>query len=254
MAKSRWYYPESFYSTSWQRASQSARRVVPVVLHFAEARSVVDVGCGTAAWLEVIREKGIDDVLGVDGDYVNRKLLRIPEHLFHVHDLVTPLRLPRRFDLAISLEVAEHIAPSHAERFVDDLTRLAPVIIFSAAIPAQGGTHHVNEQWPEYWAELFQKKEYVVIDCIRPLIWSDSQVEFFYAQNILLFAAESHLHRYPLLEAEASRRRADPLARVHPRAWLHAHDPGRQRLSFLLHGLWQRCASLATWRNKKTDR
>ena len=246
MTTSRRPYPDSFYTTSWQRAAQSARRIVPVVLNFTKARSVVDVGCGTGAWLESVREEGIYDVTGVDGNYVNRELLRIPSHLFHAHDLDTPLKMARRFDLAISLEVAEHLAPQHAERFVDDLTRLAPVILFSAAIPGQGGTHHVNEQWPEYWANIFHKKDYLAIDCIRPLIWNDGQIEFFYAQNTLIFAAANEIDRYPLLAEQLQRRRSDPLSRVHPRAWLRAHDPRSQRLSFLLRGLWQRTLSLVS--------
>ncbi len=231
-------YPESFYSTSWQRASRSARRVVPLIVDFVAPGSVVDVGCGTAAWLEVLREAGVEDVLGVDGPHVNPDLLRIPASLFHVHDLAKPLRLSRRFDLAISLEVAEHLPPGAAERFIGDLTELAPIVMFSAAVPGQGGTHHINEQWPEYWVRLFRAKGYVVVDCVRPRIWQDDEVEFFYAQNVLLFVAGDRLERYPLLKLEEERRRGDPLSRIHPTRWMTAIDPRGQPLSSLLRALW----------------
>lgn len=231
-------YPETFYSTSWQRASRSARRVVPLLVDLVAPRSGVDVGCGTAAWLEVLRESGVQDVLGVDGSHVTPHLLRIPQELFHVHDLSRPLRLPRQFDLAMSLEVAEHLPGTEASRFVEDLTRLAPVVLFSAAVPGQGGTHHVNEQWPEYWAQLFAARGYQVVDCVRPRIWNDADVEFFYAQNALLFVAADRMDRYPRLKAEEERRRGEPLARVHPRRWEAALDPRRQPISSLLRALY----------------
>lgn len=229
-------YPEAFYSTAWQRASRSARRVLPLLVELVAPRSAVDVGCGAAAWLEVLRESGVDDVLGIDGPHV-AGLLRIPPALFHAHDLSLPLRLSRRFDLALSLEVAEHLPPSEAERFVRDLVALAPVVCFSAAIPGQGGTRHVNEQWPEYWAALFRAQDYLVVDCLRPRIWNDPEVEFFYAQNTLLFVAAAELDRYPGLRAEEERRRGEPLARVHPTRWAAALDPRRQRLSAQARGL-----------------
>jgi SAM-dependent methyltransferase len=199
---------------------------------------VVDVGCGTGAWLEVLREAGVTDVIGIDGSHVTPELLRIPRALFHAHDLATPLSLSRRFDLAMSLEVAEHLPPGAAERFVGDLAALAPVVLFSAAVPGQGGTRHINERWPEYWESLFRACGYVVVDCLRPRIWDQKEVEFFYAQNALLFVDEHQLDRYSVLKAQEERRRGEPLSRIHPRAWLRALDPRGQPLSSLLRGLW----------------
>ena len=63
-------------------------------------------------------------------------------------DLAQPLQIDRRFDLALSLEVAEHLPPECGSEFVQTLTDLSSVILFSAAIPFQGGTDHLNEQWP----------------------------------------------------------------------------------------------------------
>jgi SAM-dependent methyltransferase len=231
-------YSERFYSTSWLRASRSARRVVPILLDLVAPRSVLDVGCGTGAWLEVFREAGVSDVLGVDGPHVKPDLMRIPPALFLTQDLAAPLRVPRRFDLAISLEVAEHLPPEAAERFVRDLTARAPVVLFSAAVPRQGGTRHINERWPEYWEALFRGQAYVVVDCLRPRIWNDEEVEFFYAQNALLFIEQGRLDRYPALKAEEARRRGEPLSRIHPRAWMRAHDPRVQPLSSLLRAVW----------------
>jgi hypothetical protein len=99
---------------------------------------------------------------------------------------------------------------------VDCLTRLGQVVLFSAAIPHQGGTHHVNEQWPDYWAALFERHAYTVVDAIRPRIWNDPDVEWWYAQNTLLFV---HRDSRARVSAPAG---AGPLAIVHPRSYLDA--------------------------------
>ena len=150
------------------------------------AKSVVDVGCGLGTWLAVFREQGATATLGIDGEWIDRNHLEIPSESFMAFDLTQPLRLDRRFDLVVSLEVAEHLPPEAAETFVDSLTRLGSTILFSAAIPSQGGTHHVNEQWPEYWAHLFEKRGFRVVDAIRRRVWENGAVATWYAQNALL--------------------------------------------------------------------
>jgi hypothetical protein len=98
----------------------------------------------------------------------------------------------RRFDMAISVEVAEHLSPTRAASFIDDLTRLAPVVVFSAAIPFQDGTHHINEQWPSYWRSLFASHNYHAIDCIRPRFWSDTTVDLWYRQNMVVYLSQEY--------------------------------------------------------------
>ena len=148
-------YTADFFADHRDGARRSARVVVPLVLELVRARSVVDVGCGDGTWLSVFREHGVEDVRGIDGDYVDRAELQIPRERFHPHDLTRPLELGHTFDLAVSLEVAEHLPPESADDFVTSLTRHAPIVLFSAAAPYQGGQNHVNEQWPAYWAARF---------------------------------------------------------------------------------------------------
>ena len=128
--------------------SCSAKEVVPHILELLRPESVVDVGCGVGSWLAVFREHGIEAFLGVDGAYVDGDLLQIPLEKFLPPDLSKPLQLDRRFDLAVSLEVAEHLPEECAATFVASLVALAPVVAFSAAISHQGGHQNVNEQWP----------------------------------------------------------------------------------------------------------
>ncbi|MDQ4081704.1 MAG: class I SAM-dependent methyltransferase [Actinomycetota bacterium] len=208
-------YTEEFFRTIEEGALRSAREVVPMVMNFVQPRSVVDVGCGTGAWLSVFAESGVEDVFGVDGDYVPRDALRIPPDRFHVHDLSEPLQLERTFDLVASLEVAEHLPPDSASTFVDSLTRLGPVVLFSAAIPYQVGTGHLNLQWPDYWAWLFSERGYEVRDVIRPRVWANENVDPWYAQNILLFAREDYLRELWALMRER-RPELRELRIVHP--------------------------------------
>jgi hypothetical protein len=168
----------------------------------------------------VFREHGVGEVRGLDGAHVERRMLEIPEECFVPVDLTRPFRLDREFDLALSLEVAEHLPPASAEPFVDSLAALAPAILFSAAIPFQSGTHHVNEQWPEYWVERFARHGYAAIDCIRQRVWDNPDVEWWYAQNTLLFARPSVVAREPRLERERERTAMGQLSLVHPRKYL----------------------------------
>lgn len=180
-------YSADFYADQQGGSYRTAQRVLPWLQKFLAARSVLDVGCGVGTWLKVFKEMGVDDVLGVDGDYVGAEQLQIPSSQFSAHDLGKPLDLNRRFDLAMSLEVAEHLPPQSAEGFIRSICAHAPVVLFSAAIPEQGGTNHVNEQWPAYWIGLFAECSFVCHDCIRPFFWNDERVEFWYAQNMMLF-------------------------------------------------------------------
>lgn len=209
-------YTDAFFAAHDEGARASASVVLPWLLELLAPRSIVDVGCGTGTWLQVARQNGIDDVLGLDGAWVRPDALEIPPERFLATDLAAPPTLDRTFDLVLSLEVAEHLPPSSAERLVDQLTALAHVVVFSAAVPGQGGDGHANEQWPEYWCELFARCGYEVVDCLREVFWNDDAVDWWYAQNLLLFARPAALDAIPALRDHPSRGRA-PLPLVHPR-------------------------------------
>jgi SAM-dependent methyltransferase len=232
-------YSGRFFRERQNGARSSARVVVPLVLAATGARSVVDVGCGVGTWLAVFRELGTERILGVDGDYVDPAQLEIPADHFLAHDLREPLHLDERFDLAVCLEVAEHLPAAAATRLVADLTGLAPVVLFSAAIPGQGGTGHVGERWQDEWAELFAEREYDPVDLVRPAIWEDPAVDEWYAQNMLLYVARSEARRFPRLAAAGL-----PLRIVHPRVHAaQAIEPGVRPAAARLAGALRRAAA-----------
>ena len=213
-------YTAEFYRTHREGSRRSAEAIVPIVLNLIEPASVVDVGCGVGMWLSVFARHGIDDVWGVDGAHVDPALLQIPPGRFQAADLRQPIQLGRRFDLVVSVEVAEHLPADCATAFVDSLVALGPVVLFSAAIPHQGGVGHVNEQWPEYWAARFQEHGFVAIDVVRPRVWRDESVEWWYAQNTVLYAERERVEREPRLRAAHQATAEGPLALVHPRKYL----------------------------------
>ena len=130
-------------------------------------------------------------VNGFDGPWVKKDLLEIPSDRFCETDLQKPVVSDNRFDLVISLEVAEHLPASSADQFVESLTGLSDFVLFSAAIPHQGGVNHINEQWQSYWAEKFAARQYLAFDLVRSKIWSDKKISIPYRQNIVLYASQS---------------------------------------------------------------
>ena len=208
-------YDDTFFQNIRRTAGSSAEVLVPIVMSLTRPGSVVDVGCGQGAWLETFARQGVTDFFGVDGDYVLGSGLLIPSDKFRPADLSKPLHLPRTFDLAVSLEVAEHLPPEAAEAFVESLTALAPYVLFSAAIPGQGGTDHLNEQWPDYWAGLFERRGFLPMDCIRPKLWDSPQVSFWYAQNTILYVRHDVLEQKQALRGVPALP-APPMRLVHP--------------------------------------
>jgi SAM-dependent methyltransferase len=196
-------YDGDFYARHRDQSIESARIVAPLVMRLATIGSVIDVGCGVGGWLRAFSENGVATVRGLDGNYVDRSKLDIPSECFSEIDLQQPLHFEGRYDLAVCLEVAEHLDPQVGSELVRALTDVAPLILFSAAVPGQGGIGHVNEQWPAYWRRLFDQHGFRMLDVIRPIVREERRVEWWYRQNIVMFASEEAMAANPALR-EAS--------------------------------------------------
>jgi hypothetical protein len=181
-------YSGDFYSYIDAGSRRSARAVASILLPEIKIASLLDIGAGHGAWAAEWLAAGVKNVLAVDGDYVRADQLAVPKKNFRAHDLATPLDLRKRFDLVQTLEVAEHLPHDKADLFVDNLVRHGDVILFSAAVPHQGGEHHVNEQPPEYWRKRFAACGYQVFDFVRPRLEGRREVMPWYRFNSYIYA------------------------------------------------------------------
>jgi hypothetical protein len=237
-------YDDRFFDYIERGARRSARHVIPFLREHLHVSSVVDIGCGRGVWVDEWRRSGVDDVLGVDGAYVSRDRLLIPEECFTVVDLSKPIHLGRRFDLVQSLEVAEHIPASKAEIFIDSLVTHGDVILFSAAVPGQGGEFHINEQPYEYWRCKFAFRNFEVIDCLRTNIINIRAIEPWYRYNTFIYVHETALERIPATFRRMQLRRDDRIADLAPLAWRlrnstlrYLPQPIVQRIARLKHAM-----------------
>ncbi|AMV16762.1 class I SAM-dependent methyltransferase [Planctomyces sp. SH-PL14] len=247
--------PETAYSAKFfdqldGQTRASAEVIVPMVMDLLGPTSVVDVGCGRGVWLSVFREAGVHRVAGLDGAWVDPRQLAIPGECFQAVDLTADWPAPGTFDLAVSLEVGEHLAETASGRLVENLTRAASAVLFSAALPGQEGTHHINEQWPEFWEGLFAERGFARLDPFRRRIWQDPRVAWYYQQNLTLFVAQGVLDGSAALRQERDRAAICPLTLVHskvlrpmkhPRPALHllprlVLEAIRQRWNRLIRG------------------
>lgn len=185
-------YGDDFYRGQMNASYESAKVYAGHLSGIFLPRSVVDVGCGRGAWLKAFKELGVQKLSGFDGNWNSQEKIVDDAIAFTAFDLNQPIRSvdAARFDLAMSLEVAEHLEPASAATFVESLTGLSDLVMFGAAFTGQGGKNHINEQMPSYWARLFLARRYVPFDVFRPALWGDERVRFWYRQNTFLYAKD----------------------------------------------------------------
>jgi SAM-dependent methyltransferase len=210
-------YPAGFYDNRRAHTAHAARRVLAALPEALPRVAVADIGCGTGTWLAAALEAGAGSAFGIEGDWVAPEMLDDPAIAFAPRDLEQRFTGPR-VDLVLSLEVAEHLTPGRAESFVADLVAVAPAVLFSAAIPGQGGVGHLNEQWPSWWAGHFAAHGYLAYDVIRPAIWTDEAIPAWYRQNVVLYLDAPSAASLGLRPTEAPL-----LDRVHPAFWSRAN-------------------------------
>jgi SAM-dependent methyltransferase len=210
-------YPADFYAERRRHTLHAARRILSALPKDLNIRRVADVGCGTGTFLAATLELGTEQAFGFEGPWVTPDMIDDERIVFSATDLEKPLA-PVNVDLALALEVAEHLSPDRAETFVADLVAMAPAILFSAAIPGQGGVGHCNEQWQSFWAGLFARNGYAAFDLVRPQIWNDEAVPVWYRQNVILYLNPETARRLSVAPTAP-----DLLDKVHPAFWARAN-------------------------------
>ena len=217
-AKNFELYGGDFHTARDAVTKYAADRILSIVYReFPGLNRVIDVGCGVGTFLRAAQAHGASHIKGLDGDWVNRDKLVISSTDFQSVDLSNRPSINETYDLVINLEVAEHLAKEDAEQFIQWLCNLAPIILFSAAIPGQGGVGHQNEAWLSYWVGLFEKQGFRPLDLIRPEIWVDQNIYFWYRQNTVIFTKNS--------QSDQFRHTNIPIDIVHPELLISKTPP-----------------------------
>lgn len=185
----------------------SAKVIVPLIYKAVNPKSVIDIGCGIGVWLSEFKKNGVEVINGVDGEWVLKNKLLIDRENIEICDFENKDQRVhfienKKYDLAVCLEMAEHVSYGRADYIVETLTKASDVVYFSGATPYSGGMHHVNEQWQTYWTTKFSNKGFVVIDYIRPKVWNNRNVCYFYAEESFIFVKKERIEEFPLLKKE----------------------------------------------------
>jgi SAM-dependent methyltransferase len=192
---------------------RSAEIVLSRLWSYVRPRSILDVGCGLGSWLAAARERGVQDLAGIEGPWFEPPGGTATTAVVRC-DLEQGFALRRRFDLAICLEVVEHLSPAGGARLLDSIVQHADIVMFSAAVPHQGGRHHVNEQPLDHWAEEFRRRGLSVHDFLRADIWDDRDVLAWLRQNVVVFARRETLGMPPWIRRPPANR--GPMSVIHP--------------------------------------
>lgn len=219
-------YTQEGHSVDATRSYESGLIVLEKLFqHLDRVSSLLDVGGGLGTWSAAAKDLGVPRVELIDGSWVNLDELKVKPEEFTQHDLENSLPLQingkSHFDLAICMEVAEHLSPERAAGLVRDLCAKSDVVLFSAGVPLQGGLNHINEQWQSYWVNLFKEQGYTCHDVIRPQVWSHPKVNIWYKQNTLLFKQGQFQNEYVILDL------------IHPDNWVHVNSLYQEAMTIL---------------------
>jgi hypothetical protein len=221
-------YSPSFYIDQRTGSQKSAEIILPIVFDLIKPNNVVDVGCGVGTWLKTAAHLGAKCTLGFEGKWLENAPAGSDDFDIQLCDLedkiVVPAGKPAKYDVAMCLEVAEHLSERRAPSLIGDLCELSDVVLFSAALPGQGGTDHINEQWQSYWADHFRRFGFRPYDVVRPVVWTNPDVELWYRQNMLLYVHDRAVHLV------SNYQECTMLNVVHQGVYAYSHPPSPRYL------------------------
>jgi len=212
-------YKGDFYKLRQERTFVSANKILGIIKKYHKFNSMIDFGCGVGTWLRAAEALGVKELEGYEGEWAREHITGKALNI-HFQDFESAFKVNNQFDLAISLEVAEHLTPKAGHMLIKTMCTTSKVILFSAAIPGQGGVGHINEQPQNYWLEIFSKFGFQPLDFIRPRIWDNANIPLWYKQNALIYTSDKQLY-------EKLNKKTLPIINiVHPESYQIALNPG----------------------------
>jgi SAM-dependent methyltransferase len=213
-------YDKEFYDLQLKGSLDSARLFLGYLFARWVPRSVIDIGCGRGTWLTACKELGVKHLVGLDGPWVTQDMMLDPAIDFRSANLAEDGAVTASYDLALSLEVAEHLPPEASDQFVLTLAQASNAVLFSAAFVAQPGTNHINTRLHSFWAKKFLANGYQLFDIFRQEFWDNKKVRPWYRQNTFLYVKPDHpLHRALIEDGHCSCKNVGFVDCIHP--WLY---------------------------------
>ena len=187
-------YHSNYYETDVEGpAVSSAPDISKSITSDLQPKTVADVGCGTGALLQALRDNGCQ-VFGLEYSEAALEYCRargVDVQKFDIEN--ESLTDDRTFDVAVSMEVGEHLPEKSADRYVEILAKLSDTIVFSAAQPGPPERHahdHVNEQPKPYWLSKFRAFDFeydeIMSNQWRKQWQTGGAVAYWYHENVMI--------------------------------------------------------------------
>lgn len=160
------------------------------IVELFRPNSVVEFGCGQGYLASELIRRGVQ-VVAMDG-YATPSIVN-ENFTFHRIDLNSDIDLHKliesmpKFSLAVSFEVAEHLDESSSRSFVKAICSRVDAVAFSAAVPEQTGTGHINCKPRRHWKKLFEEEGFYLDDSLRKMFRSYDKIAIWYKLNTLVF-------------------------------------------------------------------
>lgn len=165
----------------------SSRCLLAAFAYTGIPKTLLDVGCGMGHLVEVSNKLGVS-ATGIDL-YAPDKPELVRADLTEVFHLMP---IAGASEMVICWEVAEHIDSKHADHLCQILADATQrYLLFSAAIPHQGGSGHVNEQPHTYWEIKLSRRglelDVMLTSHLRRVFTDIAPSAWWYGQNMMAF-------------------------------------------------------------------
>jgi hypothetical protein len=182
------YYNSSYFKSEIFDYDYPA--LAETIIKEYQPKQIIDFGCGTGALAKAFACLGVQ-VQAIDGysepDFSTHDNIRFTKldlnDIDAVHEFLK--QFDAKFDLAISIEVAEHLNPAVSSSFIEWMTSVADVIVFSAAVPSQDGDGHINCRSRSDWYQFIKKYDFTIADTLRQHFISNPNLGLWHKFNVV---------------------------------------------------------------------